>query len=112
MSITKIFPPAILISANIGFQREVITFVTINLFFYEHKVLFDTVVFNKVPGINVVNVIEIIIKQIPQVNWFSGIHTAAFLRVIEVQFFASEFCLWCIGNLFTPISILVFAFFV
>ena len=63
--ITKMFPPAILSCTNFRFQREVVTFMTIYLFFYKHKVLFNTVIFNKMPRIDMVNIIEIVIKQIP-----------------------------------------------
>ena len=59
-----------------------------------------------------INVIQVIIKQIIEIYRISGIHTAAFLCVIKIQFLTSEFSLRCLRDLFGPISLIFLTLFV
>ena len=83
--------------------------MAVDLFFYQHQVFLNTVVFHKVPGVYMVNVIEVIIKKIAQIDRLSRVHAASLLRIVKIELLAPESAFRCICDLLAPVPAFLLA---
>ena len=89
-----------------------ILFISIQFGLNKDQIVFNAVILDIMTGIYMVYVIVGIIKQFSKIDWMTGIHTQAFLHVIEIEFSNSEISFVTAFNIRKQALIIILAFLV